>query len=114
MMRWLVCITFSFLFLTSSYAANPAADLESRRKALNDLLDEQWEYTLQHNPFLASILGDKRYNDQIDDFSQEAIDDNSRPRAPVSAAHRSHRHHRVSRSGSSQQAPDDSRSANGS
>lgn len=76
MMRWLVCITLSFFFLTSSYAANPAADLESRRKALNDLLDEQWEYTMQHNPFLASILGDKRYNDQIDDFSQEAIDAN--------------------------------------
>ncbi len=57
-------------------AANPPADLESRRKALNDLLHEQWEYTLRTSPIYASILGDKRYNDKVDDFSQQAIDDN--------------------------------------
>ncbi len=57
-------------------AANSPADLESRRKALNDLLHEQWEYTLRTSPIYASILGDKRYNDQLDDFSQHAIDDN--------------------------------------
>src|SRR5262252_4718409 len=50
------------------------ADLDSRRKALHDLLKEQWEYTLHCNPIFASILGDKRYNDQLDDFSQKAID----------------------------------------
>jgi uncharacterized protein (DUF885 family) len=57
-------------------AANPPADLESRRKALNDLLHEQWEYTMRTSPIYASILGDKRYNDKLDDFSQQAIDDN--------------------------------------
>ena len=56
-------------------AANPSPDLESRRKALSDLLHEQWEYTMLHSPLFASMLGDKRYNDQIDDFSQKAIDD---------------------------------------
>jgi uncharacterized protein (DUF885 family) len=40
------------------------------------LLHEQWEYTLRTSPIYASILGDKRYNDQLDDFSQHAIDDN--------------------------------------
>ena len=54
--------------------ANPSADLDARRKALNDLLHEQWEYQLRRSPIYASILGDKRYNDQLDDFSQEAID----------------------------------------
>ncbi len=29
---------------------------------------------MRHNPIYASTLGDKRYNDQIDDFSQETID----------------------------------------
>lgn len=53
----------------------PGTDLESRRKQLNDLLAEQWEYTLRTNPEFASILGDKRYNDQISDFSQKAIDE---------------------------------------
>ena len=43
-------------------AANSPADLEVRRKALNDLLHERWEYTLRTSPIYASILGDKRYN----------------------------------------------------
>lgn len=71
-----------FLVLVSVFApvamtaANPPSDLESRRKALNDLLHEQWEYTLRTSPIYASILGDKRWNDKLDDFSQAAIDDN--------------------------------------
>ncbi len=74
MMRSFVCAALILFLATSSFAANPGADLESRRKALNDLLDEQWEYTMLHSPIYASTLGDKRYNDKIDDFSQEAID----------------------------------------
>jgi len=72
-MRSFVCAALTLLLASSSFAA-PAADLESRRKALNALLDEQWEYTMRHSPIFASSLGDKRYNDQIYDFSQEAID----------------------------------------
>ena len=52
----------------------PQSDLESRRKALDSLLAEQWEYTLRTNPLYASILGDKRWNDKIEDFSQGFID----------------------------------------
>jgi uncharacterized protein (DUF885 family) len=51
-----------------------ASTLEARRKALNDLLAEQWEYRLRTSPLFASFLGDKRWNDELDDFSQEAID----------------------------------------
>ncbi|HEV7516194.1 MAG TPA: DUF885 domain-containing protein, partial [Thermoanaerobaculia bacterium] len=54
--------------------ANTAAPLEARRKVLNDLLAEQWEYTLSHAPEFASILGDKRWNDKLSDLSQPAID----------------------------------------
>ena len=50
------------------------SDLAARRQALNSLLTEQWEYTLRTNPLYASILGDKRWNDRIEDFSQESID----------------------------------------
>ncbi len=59
---------------TAMAAAPPAADLEARRKALNDLLAEQWDYVLSTNPEFASILGDKRFNDKSSDLSQEAID----------------------------------------
>ena len=49
-------------------------DLQARRDTLNKLLAEQWEYNLSHSPEFASILGDKRWNDQMSDFSQAAID----------------------------------------
>ena len=55
-------------------AVQSPSPLESRRKALNDLLAEQWEYRLRTSPLFASFLGDKRWNDKLDDFSQEAID----------------------------------------
>ncbi len=55
-------------------AAPGIAPVEERRKALNDLLAEQWEYKLKTSPLFASFLGDKRWNDQLDDFSQAAID----------------------------------------
>src|SRR5580700_7373178 len=82
-MRFLVCLLAVALLIPAAVAApnspavdNPAAGLEARRKVLNDLLHEQWEYAMRTNPIYASILGDKRYNDKVDDFSQAAIDDN--------------------------------------
>ncbi len=48
--------------------------VEERVKKLHELLNEQWEYTLRTSPELASIIGDKRYNDKLSDFSQAAID----------------------------------------
>src|SRR6202051_4021108 len=63
------------LLMSSAFAASAPTDLEGRRKALNDLLAEQWEYTLRNSPIYASILGDKRWNDKLDDFSQKAIED---------------------------------------
>lgn len=50
-----------------------AADLDRRRVALRDLLNEQWEYTLRTSPEFASILGDRRYNDQVSDVSEAAV-----------------------------------------
>jgi len=49
-----------------------ASDLDKRRKALNDLITEQWEYTLRTAPEYASILGDKRYNALSSDNSAAA------------------------------------------
>jgi len=75
-MRFLICLlAVAMLIPAAAAAANPPADLEARRKALNDLLHERWEYTMRTSPLYASILGDKRFNDKLDDFSQQAIDD---------------------------------------
>jgi len=50
-----------------------AANLDTRRKALGDLLQEQWEYNLRTSPELASAIGDKRYNDRLSDLSPAAV-----------------------------------------
>lgn len=55
-------------------AAQSGVTLESRRQALKDLLAEQWEYRLRTSPTFASFIGDKRWNDKLDDLSQQAID----------------------------------------
>lgn len=54
--------------------ANAGAPVQDRVRALHALLDEQWQYTLRTQPEFASILGDKRYNDRLSDYSQAAVD----------------------------------------
>ncbi len=55
-------------------AAQSQPGLDARRKALADLLSEQWEYTMRTQPIYATIVGDKRWNDQLGDFSEEFIE----------------------------------------
>jgi uncharacterized protein (DUF885 family) len=62
------------LILGVAHADTAAPDLEARRATLNNLIKEQWEYTLRASPEWASLLGDKRYNDKWSDFSQTGID----------------------------------------
>src|SRR5258706_3597568 len=59
---------------TPSAKAARSNNLDARRKQLDALLKEQWEYTLRTSLEFASILGDKRYNDRLSDFSQKQID----------------------------------------
>lgn len=83
-------VLLAFIFFAGFFAnalpaapqAKPAAsqpsgamksDLNARRKQLNDLLDEQWDYTMRTNPEYASILGDKRFNDKSSDVSEKAV-----------------------------------------
>lgn len=49
--------------------------LEDRRAALNTLFAEMWEDHLRHTPEFASAIGDKRYNDQLSDYSVAAYND---------------------------------------
>jgi len=48
-------------------------DIDTRRKQLNELVSEYWEYSLRQSPIFASFIGDKRYNDQLDSQSEESI-----------------------------------------
>ena len=53
--------------------AGDGGTLEARRKALNDLLAEQWQYALAESPEFSTILGDYSLNDRWDDNSLAAI-----------------------------------------
>jgi uncharacterized protein (DUF885 family) len=74
----LCVVQFGIFAQAKSTRSRRAQSVERRVKNLHSLLDEQWEYTLRTNPELASIVGDKRYNDKLSDFSQAAIDSNLR------------------------------------
>jgi uncharacterized protein (DUF885 family) len=68
-----VCVTLALTLVVHTGLAEQR-DLEARRKALKNLLVEQWDYTMRVNPVWASMLGDKRWNDKLEDYSQDAID----------------------------------------
>jgi uncharacterized protein (DUF885 family) len=68
----LAFLTLACFVGTAAAQELSAADLDRRRKALSDLLHEQWEYSLKQSPEFASILGDRRYNDQVSDVSEKA------------------------------------------
>lgn len=51
---------------------------EARRAQLEKLLSSHWEEQMKENPEWASMLGDKRYNDKLSDFSQAKIDQGMR------------------------------------
>ncbi len=43
--------------------------LAERRHALDQLLDEQWQYALRESPEFATVIGDYRYDDKVSDAS---------------------------------------------
>jgi uncharacterized protein (DUF885 family) len=59
--------------LGQGQAATPAASAAERSKQLAALLAEIWDDTLKHSPEFASTIGDKRYDDQLTDYSVAAV-----------------------------------------
>lgn len=53
--------------------ASVASSASARSKQLSDLFAEIWEDRLKHSPEYASELGDKRYNDQLSDYSVQEV-----------------------------------------
>ena len=76
----LLLLASALLALSASLHAQltaPNAPLSAgdRAKALHAIFHDYWEQTLKRQPEFASTLGDKRYNDQISDYSVKAIND---------------------------------------
>jgi uncharacterized protein (DUF885 family) len=53
--------------------AGVTASAADRSKELAKLFSEIWEDKLKHSPEYASFLGDKRYNDQLSDYSVQEV-----------------------------------------
>ncbi|MFZ0746665.1 MAG: DUF885 domain-containing protein, partial [Terracidiphilus sp.] len=51
------------------------APLADRRAALKSFFHDYWDAYLEHSPEFASTIGDKRFNDQISDYSVKAEND---------------------------------------
>ena len=73
-MRRLCFVLILSLLGPLGYAGQTLPGLDARRKALTDLLAEQWDYRMRTSPIEATIYGDKRWNDQLGDFSEEAVE----------------------------------------
>jgi len=56
-------------------SVNSAQDLATRSHDLSRLFDEIWQDKLKHEPEYATYLGDKRYDDQLSDYSPRAYNE---------------------------------------
>ena len=59
-----IASNLSYSFLTTERPSQDQIDFKN-------LLDEDWEHTLQENPYFASLLGDLRFNNKVSSNSSE-------------------------------------------
>ena len=64
-----VAVSLGTFALGPAVHAAAMGDVDTRVKALNALLAEQWEWSLKEQPEFATILGDDRYNAKWSDIS---------------------------------------------
>jgi hypothetical protein len=50
------------------------ASLDDETAKLHALFDQDWQWSLKEFPEFATLIGDPRYNDKLDDLSQQAIE----------------------------------------
>jgi len=61
---------------SATHATTPASNMAERQKTLNDLFEEIFQSELKASPEFASSIGEKKYNDQLDDQSVKAFNHN--------------------------------------
>jgi uncharacterized protein (DUF885 family) len=71
---------FAALLFSGALKATPqpapaTPSVADRTKALDQIFKDYWEANLKHSPEFASSLGDKRYNDQVSDYSVKGVND---------------------------------------
>ncbi|NYF79958.1 DUF885 domain-containing protein [Granulicella arctica] len=63
----------TLLFAAVPIQAQATPSVADRTKALHALFEDIWQQNLKHSPEFASSIGDKRYNDQLSDYSIEEV-----------------------------------------
>jgi uncharacterized protein (DUF885 family) len=71
----LACLSLFVIAISVPQGVRSAESIETKAAtlALHQLLDNEWQRTLQDDPEFASWLGDKRYDDRWQDLNPEAI-----------------------------------------
>src|SRR5271157_184928 len=69
----ILLVVVSLILVVAGMAKAAGQSVEARRAELNRLLADEWEYRLRTQPELATHVGDNRYNDRLNDFSDKAI-----------------------------------------
>jgi uncharacterized protein (DUF885 family) len=69
------CLALGPLSLRAQIGASAPTDASAtaRSKALSTLFADIWQDRLKHSPEFASLIGDKRYNDQLTDYSAKEV-----------------------------------------
>jgi uncharacterized protein (DUF885 family) len=67
------CLSVGGLTVQAQIAAQANTSTAARSKALSALLGDIWQDGLRHSPEFASSIGDKRYNDQLTDYSAKEV-----------------------------------------
>ena len=85
------CLVLSLLAAAAVLQAAPAG--AQRRAAapaaaLNQLFEEEWEWTMREAPTFASTLGDRRYNDRWTDLSLPAVERRQKHREQIVPAYK--------------------------
>ena len=70
-----VAVVLLTLALPARPQNTPAPSVDDRRKALNALFQQYWDTLLEFAPEFASVIGDKRFNDKIEDQSVKALNE---------------------------------------
>jgi uncharacterized protein (DUF885 family) len=69
---WLALGLSGLLLVSCSSSSRSGPPSTDNRQQLRALFDEEWEYELKQSPETATALGDNRYNDRLDDYSEQA------------------------------------------